>query len=238
MSLSGIAAFLVTGAFVLLAVACDPPGKPRVDENVLAENVTDFTTLFTQNCAGCHGVDGRNGPGRILNDPLYLAIIPRESLRNVLIHGRPGTAMPGWDRIEGGPLTTRQIDILVDGIYRKWSQPAKLPGDHPAYAASASGDKEAGRKLFARFCFPCHGPGAKVGLVTGPSYLSLVSDQMLRTSIIVGRPDLGMPNYRYIKMGGPLNEQNVTDLVAFLASKRLPSMGRGASAPLTQQETK
>ena len=43
---------------------------------------------------------------------------------------------------------------------------------------------------------------------------------MLRTSIIVGRPDLGMPDYRHLKLGKALTDQDITDLVAFLASKR------------------
>jgi hypothetical protein len=43
---------------------------------------------------------------------------------------------------------------------------------------------------------------------------------MIRTSIIVGRPDLGMPTYKNLNMGRPLSNQDVTDLVAYVISLR------------------
>lgn len=208
---------------LLASAACEPPGRPQF----LAEQgeTTDFKVLFNTNCAGCHGTDGKDGPGRVLNDALYLAVIPRETLKQVLIYGRPGTAMPAWAKSEGGPLTMRQIDALVDGIEKNWAKPSQFSdATIPKYAADQQGNSDAGRKLFLRNCFMCHGPGAKIGPVADPTYLSLVSDQMLRTSIIVGRPDLGMPDYRNLKLGKALTDQDITDLVAFLASKR-PATG-------------
>lgn len=207
-------------ALIFFLAACDPPGKPKPE--VPSQDVTDFKVLFSANCEGCHGVDGKNGPGRILNDALYLAVLPRETLKQILIHGRPGTAMPAWAKSEGGPLTPQQIGILVDGIEKNWAKPIDFRGAQPpAYSAGENhGNLDSGRKLFARSCFMCHGPGAKVGPVTDAAYLSLVSDQMLRTSIIVGRPDLGMPDYRILKLGKPLSDGDITDVVSFLSSKR------------------
>jgi cytochrome c oxidase cbb3-type subunit III len=229
-------------AAALFFPACDPPGKPKLEPD--SQDVADFSTLFADNCAGCHGSEGRNGPGRILNDPLYLAILPRDTLKDILVHGRPGTAMPAWAGSNGGPLTDRQIDILTDGMKQRWGKPFDSHGvSLPAYAANdTDGNADAGRKLFLRNCFMCHGPGAKVGSVTEPAYLSLVSNQMLRTSIIVGRPDLGMPDYRTLKLGKPLTGDDVSDLVAFLVSKRPPpataplsaTIGGGEKGPLTR----
>ncbi len=213
------AGFSWVSALLLFTAACDPPGKP--EREVPSQDIADFKVLYTDNCSGCHGENGKNGPGRILNDPLYLAILPRQTLQHILIHGRAGTAMPAWAKSEGGPLTPKQIDALVNGIEQNWAKPVDFHGAQPpAYASDRPGDADAGRKLFARNCFMCHGPGAKVGPVTDPSYLLLVSDQMLRTSIIIGRPDLGMPDYRNLKLGKPLTDDDVTNLVAFLASKR------------------
>ncbi len=57
-----------------------------------------------------------------------------------------------------------------------------------------------------------------------PGYRSVLSftvtNQNLRTSIIVGRLDLGMPNYRFLNAGHALSDQDVSDLVAYLASLR------------------
>src|SRR5689334_12565525 len=100
---------------LLLSCSCHPPGKPQPEP--LLEQVAYFNTLYAENCAGCHGDDGKNGPGRILNDPLYLAVLPKQALREIIENGRPGTAMPGWAKSQGGPLEPKQIDALVDGIY-------------------------------------------------------------------------------------------------------------------------
>jgi len=181
----------------------------------------DFQTLYGQNCAACHGADGKNGPGRIINDPLYLAVLPRDTLRQIIQYGRPGTSMPAWDQREGGPLSPKQINALVNGIENNWAKPVHFATAFPSYTGQGTtGDSGRGQKLFLRDCFACHGPGARVGTVTGADYVSLVTDQMLRTSIIVGRPDLGMPDYRFLNLGHVLSDQDIADLVAFLSSKR------------------
>jgi len=204
---------------LLLSCSCEPPGKPKAEP--VPEQVSDFRTLYADNCAGCHGDDGKNGPGRILNDPLYLAVLPKQILQGIIENGRPGTAMPAWAKSQGGPLEPKQIDALVNGIYSNWAKPVDLQGGTlPAYSADIQkGDAGQGRKLFAVNCFKCHGR-AEIGSVTEPAYLSLVTDQVLRTSIIVGRPDFGMPDFRHLKLGRELTDQDITDLVAFLASNR------------------
>ena len=53
-----------------------------------------------------------------------------------------------------------------------------------------------------------------------PDYLALVSDQALRTAVIVGRSDLGMPDWRAYTPGRPMSSQEISDVVAWLASHR------------------
>jgi hypothetical protein len=36
---------------------------------------------------------------------------------------------------------------------------------------------------------------------------------------VVGRPDLGMPDYRVLNLGRPLSEQDIADLVTYLAGE-------------------
>jgi mono/diheme cytochrome c family protein len=201
----------------LWLMGCEPWGKPVAPQKVAA----DFQTLFRDSCSGCHGAEGRGGPGRILNDALYLAFIPKESLRNVIEHGRAGTAMPAWARADGGPLTPEQISLLVDGMERNWAKAVNLHGATlPAYeAGAAAGDAMRGKKLFLRDCFACHAKGGLAGPLTDPAYLALTTRQNLRTSIVVGRPDLGMPDYRMLNLGRPLGEQDIADLVTYLAGE-------------------
>jgi cytochrome c oxidase cbb3-type subunit 3 len=209
---------LLLAAAILMTTACN-----AVESPANTAEVTDFKILYAENCSGCHGVEGKNGPGRPLNDPLLLAIMPKEALKDLVTNGRPGTAMPAFLDANGGPLTQHQVDALVNGIEQNWAKPVDFHGAMPpAYSANATGDPTSGRKLFAKDCFMCHGPGAKVGPVTEPSYLALASDQYLRTSIIVGRRDMDMPmpNWQYLNLGKPLSEQDIADVVAYVSSKR------------------
>jgi len=211
----------IIGLLTLLA-ACEPPGKPSLADDELAAP-TDFKTIFAQNCSGCHGADGQKGPGRVLNNPLYLKVSTKENIRSILVNGRPGTLMPAFAKSNGGPLTDKQLDALVNGMESEWVKPFTA-SDIPSYdGAGFTGDADNGRKLFAKSCYACHAKGGVAGALLDPSYLSLSSNQNLRTSIIVGRPDfpgLPMPDYRTLKMGHALDNQDIADLVAFLSSKR------------------
>ena len=58
------------------------------------------------------------------------------------------------------------------------------------------------------------------------SYLHLVSDQGLRTTVIAGRPDIGQPDWRSAVPGRALSGDEVTDVVAWLASQRTDTPGQ------------
>ncbi|MGH9611959.1 MAG: c-type cytochrome [Bryobacteraceae bacterium] len=212
-ALAGLAMFL----FLVGVSGC---GKPKPVP--VSKSAPDFHTLFRTNCSGCHGNDGKDGPGRPLNDPFYLALIPKDALENTIEHGRPGTAMPAFAESDGGPLNPDDINALVSGIEREWAKPVNLGGmtPPPYRATNETGDPVAGKQLFSRDCFACHGSGAPIGPVTDAAYLSLVSDQWLRSSIIAGRQDRGMPDWRRLNMGRALSNPDINNLVAYLVSLR------------------
>ncbi len=188
--------------------------------------VSEFSSLFEQNCSGCHGTDGKNGPARPLHDALLVAYMPLDQIKLVVENGRAGTPMPAFGRAQGGPLDDGQVDAIVKGI-QNWSG-GRIVQNVPAYTPTSSGDPHNGAKLFAQNCFMCHAKGGAVGPVTDPSYLTLVSDQTLRSSIVTGRADLGMPDWRHLHLGNALTEQEITDLAAYLASLR-PTANRGTN---------
>jgi len=202
-------------------------GKPR---DTAPTQAAAFHALYDQQCAGCHGRDGRLGAARPLNDPVYLALVPAERVRHVIAEGVPGTAQPAFAIGAGGALTDEQIEALVQGLQSVWSRPDALRGESvPPYAA-ALGDPERGRAVYAAACASCHGPdgggGTKARSVVEPSYLALVSDQHLRTTVIAGRADLGMPDWRGQIAGRALSPAEVSDVVAWLVTKRMPVPGR------------
>lgn len=211
------------------------PGKPKAsDQTPLPSQVMAFGALYGTHCAGCHGADGRLGASRALNDPVYLALVPRDQLRKVIAVGVPGTLQPAFAASAGGTLTDAQIDALVSGVVDTWGKaPPLKTADLPPYAA-AGGDAGRGKAVYAAACAGCHGPegtgGPKGGAVTDASYLALVSDQYLRTTVIAGRTDLGMPDWRGYLSGQPLTPQQVSDVVAWLIAQRRPVPGRPVPA--------
>src|SRR5262245_13860497 len=115
---------LVAAMLLILAIGCDRlPGKPTPEERwKRATEVTDFSQLYALNCSGCHGAEGRLGAARPLNDPLYLALVSNDTLRQAIAQGVPGTAAPALAEQVGGPLTDKQIDILIEGMRSRWGK--------------------------------------------------------------------------------------------------------------------
>jgi mono/diheme cytochrome c family protein len=210
--------------------ACQRPADPAAEVGAKPQMTAAFDGLYGPNCAGCHGADGRTGAALSLNDSVYRAVLDPAAVRRAIAAGTPGTLMPAFARSAGGTLADSQIDVLVEGIRTRWGRPAPsgLAGA-PPYAGSA-GSPEAGAGAYATFCARCHGTprssSARAGEVYDPSYLALVSDQWLRTSTIVGRPERGMPDWRGDVPGRPMTDQEITNVVAWLAGQRVPFAGQ------------
>jgi cytochrome c oxidase cbb3-type subunit 3 len=217
--------FAIASLAAIVLAGCDSlPGRPtQADLPLRPTNVTDFARLYGENCAGCHGADGKSGAAIAMNNPVYLAIVDDASMRRVITNGIPGTAMPPFAQSAGGSLTDHQIDLLIAGIRKDWSGAADAGAGAPPYSSSTQGDSNSGAQVFATNCQSCHGrdgKGGSGGSVVDPSYLALVSDQYLRTIVIAGRPELGHPDWKDAAGGQPLTAQQVSDIVAWLASKR------------------
>jgi cytochrome c oxidase cbb3-type subunit 3 len=216
--------FAIGSMTAILLTGCDSlPGRPtQADLPLRPSDVTDFATLYGENCAGCHGADGKSGAAIAMNNPIYLAIIDDASMRSVIADGVSGTSMPPFAQSAGGDLTDHQIDLLIAGIRKDWAGPDAAVGA-PPYSSSAAGDSNRGAQVYATNCQSCHGPdgkGGAAGSVVDGAYLSLVSNQYLRTIVIAGRPDLGHPDWKHDANGQPLTAAQVSDVVAWLASKR------------------
>ena len=96
------------------------------ESDIPAGNVGHF------GCGGCHGPEGQ-GASRdfAISDPTDPSAPPRlvpwqapaldtaalrytdDQLRAVLVYGRPGTPMPAWGVMGGGPMNDQQIDDLI-----------------------------------------------------------------------------------------------------------------------------
>ena len=217
------------GFCLLLAsglLGCDRlPGRPdEADRYQHPAEITDFAALYGTNCSGCHGAEGQLGPARPLRDPVYLALVDRARFRDVVARGIPGTNMPAFATSAGGTLTDDQVRRIADGVFDSWQDPSKLAGAPLPPYRGTGGSPTRGERVYASFCASCHGAdgagGKAGGAIVDPSFLALVSDQMLRNSVIAGRPDLGMPDWR--KLGDrAMSAGEISDVVAWMAAKRV-----------------
>jgi cytochrome c oxidase cbb3-type subunit 3 len=217
-------AILLAASFTALT-ACNSTSSPPIDEEVTRPNkILDFNILYSKNCAGCHGPDGKGGIAVGLGDPVYLAIADDATIARVTASGVPGTSMPAFAQSAGGMLTDDQINVIVQGMRSKWAKSDALrDASPPPYAVQNPGDAAHGAEVFGTYCASCHGPqgsGGKAGSIVDGSYLALVSDQSLRTTVITGRPDVGAPDWRNDVAGKPMSAQDVSDVVAWLAAQR------------------
>jgi len=217
-----------------LLASCDRlPGRPvEAERYKRPSEVLDFESLYAAHCSGCHGAEGRLGPSRPLADPVYLSLVDAERVRKIVSEGIPGMSMPAFARSRGGTLTDAQVKVISEGIFARWA--AAAPADLPPYAAP-HGDPESGAHAYTTFCAECHGAdgsgGAHGGSVVDPNFLALVSDQMLRTTVIAGRPDLGMPDWREVSKQRAMSPQEISDVVAWMAAKRVATPPTPLDAP-------
>jgi cytochrome c oxidase cbb3-type subunit 3 len=230
-----LCAFAVLGMTLLLGCG-SPHGQPQKGSETLAPSeVLDFGVLYADNCSGCHGAEGKGGAAIALANPVYLGIVDDAAMRKVTAEGIRGTAMPAFAQSAGGMLTDKQIDVITNQIRWRWGKPGILDGANPpSYAAKTTANVQQGEVAYKTYCASCHGPagqgGPKGSAITNDSFLALVSNQSLRTIVITGRPELGAPDWRGNSPGKAMTDQEVTDVVGWLVSRRVQNPGQPYAA--------
>jgi cytochrome c oxidase cbb3-type subunit III len=226
-----VSALLACAAALLGGCAHAPGDPPNPIPRPTA--VTDFATLYSRNCAACHGANGQNGPAIDLANPEYQALVDDTTLRKWISRGMPGTEMAAFAQSAGGMLTDTQVNALIAGMRSHWLQP-NVYGNAtpPAYAQPQAGDPQRGQQSYQARCAACHDSSRQQ--ITSSNYLSLVGDQALRSIIIAGRPDIGQPDWQHDGPRGeaaaPLSTDEVDDIVAYLGSLRNAASGQVASS--------
>ena len=190
-------------------------------------------TLYLMYCSSCHGADGVGAVARIsgnsespdleaidrprelltpsLRNDDTLAVASDDYLWDIIWHGRSGTGMPAWGG-DGG-LSSGETDRLVAAI-RNWQDPPP-PTES---IASRRGDPHYGRKLYHSRCMGCHGPNGEGGVgvsLRSPSFLAVASDEFLRDTILLGRPNTAMPSWP------ELSADDTSHLIAHLRAWQL-----------------
>jgi mono/diheme cytochrome c family protein len=120
---------------------------PKADTKVSGHgDVARGEKIFAQNCASCHGADGKaNTAGAKEQFPhatdLTTAAFSKERLAQVIHHGVPGSAMPGYPN-----LSSDDVASLIAYTQKLTAKAEKVE----APAADV-------KNLYATNCLSCHG---------------------------------------------------------------------------------
>jgi mono/diheme cytochrome c family protein len=137
------------------------------EERFITQVVTG-EALYVENCANCHGTDGGGGGAPSPYDAE--SIWPAPNLRDIVLrydenpnvvdiedfieqtlhYGRPGTPMPAWGEVGGGPLTDEDIRDITLWILANQ--------DEGELAEAIAAGEESGADLYDANCMKCHGP--------------------------------------------------------------------------------
>lgn len=176
--------------------------------------------VYAEFCQACHGPQGEAlGEGAAFTAITYQP----ETAREVLTTGtdpEDGAAMPPYAQTSGGLLTEQQIDSVI--AYMETWESGEIPAlPEPHIRAGVDqvpdylGDPQAGAVVYAKFCYGCHGDEGQ-GRVP-PNFPPFGVDQNTSHVIRTGTGSPYMPGFS-VEAGGPLIEEQLADLDAYLAS--------------------
>jgi cytochrome c oxidase cbb3-type subunit 3/ubiquinol-cytochrome c reductase cytochrome c subunit len=172
-------------------------------------------------CAVCHGRDGegyRADQAPALGNPQFLASVSDAYLKHSIARGRSGTTMSAWGRERGGPLSSDDVEGVVE-FMRAWERLPRAVLDE----RSVGGESRRGAQWFDRDCKKCHGekglegPNVHIG---SPDLLSLATNGFLRHALGHGRPGTPMADF-----SDRLGAGGIEDVLALMRSWELPGAG-------------
>lgn len=186
------------------------PARIARDESAQkSSNVFEGNVLFSTYCAVCHGKQGEGIDAPALNNKAFLLNTDDDTIFSVISSGVPGTEMPAWNQVHGGPLTDQEVRQLVAYI-RNWEPNAPDLGLH-----GRAGNPSEGLGIYNTTCIICHGDNGigtdHAPALNDPTRLAQFDDSWYISTISNGRPAQGMPTW-----GTVLSPDQVRDLVALL----------------------
>jgi cbb3-type cytochrome c oxidase subunit III len=218
--IGGILATLLLAVGLLTYALFEPQRLVQAQENLLQSDLDTAMTLYAENCAVCHGLDGSGiGATPALNTQ-GLAESDPAVLEKIIARGLYNTAMPAWSKEDGGPLSEYQISQMVALIqYGNWQETQDRVvnlGLAPLVPFAADPDTEVlaylatieggdvlaqGVTLYAENCVACHGAdGLGTTLapaLNDPNVRAKPADDLLRT-ILYGSPGTLMAGWEKI----------------------------------------
>jgi mono/diheme cytochrome c family protein len=233
--------FSITVVLLTLGLFFSASAQEGEDRQLLEQGAQ----IFAENCAVCHGEDGQGRVGATLAKD-WPSIRPDLRIQQTIERGVAGSFMPAWGEVFGGPLDQQEIEAVTRYIL-SWEtgQPRiifptptidiRVPITPPP---GISGDPNNGARLFAANCAVCHGQDGqgRVGANLSQDWASIRPDLRVESVIENGVEGSVMPAWSQAN-GGPLTDQEIDDIVAFIlalpSSEFTPGDQEPPAGPLT-----
>ena len=199
-------------------------GSVSAQENPDDETIEIGARLYSENCSVCHGIDGKGRVGANL-DKNWPSIRPDLRVRSVIASGVPGSFMPAWSTENGGPLSETEIDAITmyilswqtEGSEMIYPTPTAIVREPIEALPGISGDPNRGAVLFDQDCAVCHGQDGqgRIGATIAKDWPSVRPDLRVKSTIERGVAGTVMPGWSQ-DFGGPLSDDEIDDLVAYI----------------------
>lgn len=177
--------------------------------------------LYVENCAVCHGVDGKGRIGARLE--AFSGIDPSAVIAQTVARGIAGTVMPAWGVANGGPLSDQDIADVVAYVVSAFNgtEPIEpLPEYVPPEIArlpDVEGDPSLGAVVYQANCAVCHGEQGRgrIGKPLATSWPGTQPELFIRQVVSDGIDGTKMPAWAQAN-GGPLSDIEIANVAAYL----------------------
>ena len=177
--------------------------------------------LYVTYCAACHGIDGQGRVGASLE--AFPGIQVDAALASTIANGVPGSVMPAWAVSNGGPLSDQDITDLAAYIQDAFNgtEPIRAaPTYQPPVIAplpDVDGDPTRGAIVYHESCASCHGEQGQgvFGYSLAKPWPANDAHAYIRSVVTGGIAGTQMPAWGMAN-GGPLNDQQIADVSAYV----------------------
>lgn len=166
--------------------------------------------LYLKYCASCHGKEGEGGKAYALNKDGLLVTTDIDYFTGSIKYGRPLSGCPPHEM----KLNDEEIKALALFI-KSWQKGRTL--EAPGHSVEAK-DSKRGRELFP-ICGACHGlksEGAMGPPLFDVGFLKSASDQVIRRTIMYGRPGTPMKGFTRGYGPFPLSMEDIDEIIAYM----------------------